>query len=337
MSAHPIDPPDPARDAVTVLIPAYRPDERFTRALASLAAQDHPSVRVVVSLDHAPDHRRPPLPPIEHLQVHEQAARLGWVGNVNWLLSQIRTPYFMVLAHDDALSPTFLSRAVSALQGDPLAVVAHGQTCHEGVREGEVAATDSIRGSPVERVLEFLRRGPHLAEMAWRGVARASLVDRGLHLRTRRSDGQFSNTLWVLEQLLHGDSLAVPDIEYRKVTNPDLGLSRDFHRRDPAQRRLMLADNLACVVDVLRSAGVGEPERSRILAGYAQWMLGLGGPWRIAGPAAGPLPPELRQGLPALADFIAQALLSLEAVTPRAEEGDAHGCARAAGAASPES
>src|SRR3972149_6817069 len=90
-----------AGDWVTVLVPAYRPGPQFVACLNSLAAQTHPRIKVQVSLDHAPDHVMPELPTIPHLVLHHQSARLGWVGNVNWLLRHVHTPYFMVGGHDD--------------------------------------------------------------------------------------------------------------------------------------------------------------------------------------------------------------------------------------------
>ncbi len=300
-------------DTVTVLIPAYRPAAPFASTLQSLAEQTHPRMRVLISLDHAPDQALPELPALEDLTLQQQPSRLGWVGNVNWLLGQVETPYFLILGHDDCLSPAFIEATVSALRQRPEAIVAHGQTRHSGVREGEVAGTGPIRGDRLDRVLEFIRRKPHTAEMGWRGVTRSSAIAAGLRLRTRRSDGMFSNTLWALELLCHGESIEVADVYYDKYTHATHGLSRDYHNRTRQQKTAMLADNLACLLDVLREAGFAEAEQEHVVAEYAEWLLGLRGHWNVVGDQPDSDSVAYSEARPALARFIACSLVSLSA------------------------
>ena len=122
-----------SNDWVTVLVPAYRPGAPFMGCLESLAAQTHPRVKVRVSLDYAPDHSLPELPALPHLILHRQSERLGWVGNVNWLLGRIDTPYAMVLSHDDQLSPSFIAEAAAVLKQRPEVVVVHGEVRYFGI------------------------------------------------------------------------------------------------------------------------------------------------------------------------------------------------------------
>lgn len=294
-----------ARRSVTVLVPAYRPDERLTRTLESLAAQTHRRVRVHVSVDHAPDHVLPPLPDLRKLSVVHQPQRLGWVGNVNALLATVRTPFFCIVAHDDALTAGYLAKAVQALVRSPEAVVAHGAVRHFGVRDGEIARTDDLRGDAAQRVLEFIRRGPHRAELGWRGVIRSSVLERGFRLRARKSDGQFSNTLWALELLLHGESRAFSNQFYDKFTADD-GLSRVFHQRSADERSVMLADNVACLADALSSADLTPEQREEITAGYVQWLLSLPR-WGIVEGA--PDKVTYQDVRPAVSRFVARTLL----------------------------
>src|SRR5687767_13896339 len=114
--------------AVTVLVPAFRPNHRFVATLASLAAQTHPEVVAHVSLDHAPGHVVPPLPPLGHLNlvVTRRPQRLGWVGNVNALLELVSTPYFMILGHDACVTADYIARAVELLSRREDVIVAHG-------------------------------------------------------------------------------------------------------------------------------------------------------------------------------------------------------------------
>jgi hypothetical protein len=300
---------------VSVLVPAYRP-ANLQRTLDSLAAQSVLPTSVHVSLDHAPDVEAPDLPALPGLVVHRQAQRLGWVGNVNWLLARVDTPFFIILAHDDCLSPEYLADCTAALRETPQAVVAHGQCHHHGIREGEVAFTEAIRGTPFARVISFLDRGPHLAELGWRGVVRSSVIDAGVHLRCARSDGQFSNTLWALELLTLGESIALAQVHYAKHTDV-LGLSRQFHRREAAEKSRMLADNLACLVEVLAVRQFPPEERQLILSRYAQWLLELEGAWNVLSDRADFSQMAYSELRPAIAQFVANALLSLAAAGER--------------------
>jgi hypothetical protein len=273
-----------------------------------LAAQRHRPLRVHVSVDHSPGHVLPPLPKLRKLRLIEQPRRLGWVGNVNALLTTVRTPYFSILAHDDALSPGYAAAAVGALERSPSAVVAHGSVRHFGVREGEIAGTDSITGSPFERAMEFIRRGPHRAELGWRGIVRSALLGKGLRLRTRHSDGQFSNTLWALELLLHGESRAFPDEYYDKYTNPD-GLSRVLHARTPDEKSVMLADNVACLADALLAVDLKPGEREQIATAYIEWLLDLQGHWNIVNAERHANGLKYKEVRPILSKFVARTLL----------------------------
>src|SRR5262245_60906913 len=96
--------------AVTVIIPTYRPDERFVRTLESIRAQTHPAVFVNVSVDPVPDHVMPELPRMPRLNVIRQPSRRGWVGNTNALLATVRTPLFLAISHDDTLTPGYIEK-----------------------------------------------------------------------------------------------------------------------------------------------------------------------------------------------------------------------------------
>jgi hypothetical protein len=297
--------------SVTVLVPAYRPGMRFVGLLESIAAQTYGDVVIRVSLDHAPSHSMPQLPDLRgrRLEVIEQPERLGWVGNVNAMLRTVDTPYFALLMHDDQLSPRYLEAAVGVLERDPSVVVAHGTLRHHGIRDGEVEFAPSISGDRMQRLMACLERGPHETGLGWRGVVRSALLQDGLRLRTRRSDGMLSNVLMAFEMLVYGESASVPDIYYDKFTDPD-GLSRDYHQRTYEQRSEMLADNLACLVDVVTEAGFSEQEQTEVIWRYANWLLGLQGNWNVVGEERNSDSQSYAAVRPAIARFVANALIS---------------------------
>ena len=296
---------------LTVLVPAYRPD-RIVETVQSLADQGFQDFVVRVGYDHADDYEPPELPRAGFdLDVLQHPRRMGWVENANTLLATVDTPYFIVVAHDDALSPHFLAAAVQAMERTPDAVVVHGVTEHRGIRGGELSQTDSIVGSAFERMSEYIRRGPHRAELGWRGLIRREALPTVPHLRTRLSDGQFSNTLFALELLGYGDSVSLDGIRYIKNTSSK-GLSRDLVSRPADAKSRMLADNLACLADALAAAGdrLDLDQREHLLTEYAHWLLKLQGPWNILADEKDSSRRKLRDVRGQVASFVARALLS---------------------------
>jgi glycosyl transferase family 2 len=297
-------------DEVTVLVPSFKPTDRLIGTLQSLASQTYPHLRVHLSIDYAPGHPLPPLPGVPRLEIIPQSRRLGWVGNVNSLLSTVETPFFLIISHDDTLTRSYIQAAMDTLARFPDAVAAHGASRHHvGDRQWHLA-TESITGTPLERVMEFLRRGPDRAEQAWRGVVRSSAIACGLRLRTRRSDGQFSNTLWVLELLLYGETRAFEG-EYSDRWIGPTGLSRVFIGRSADEKSAMLADNVACLVDVVKKATFAPSDEERVVAGYVQWLLDLQGDWNIVSEEQTSDPVPYAEVRPALARFVARAMLAL--------------------------
>lgn len=303
---------------VTVLIPAYRPG-RILETLGTLARQEFKDFKIRIGLDPSPGYTMPDLSFADlDIEIVQHPARLGWVGNVNALLRSIDTPYFVIVAHDDGLSPDFLKAAVAALDGAPDAVVAHGTTEHRGVvRAGELHTTASICGTPFERLQEYIRRGPDRAELGWRGLIRRAALPGLPRLRVRLSDGQFSNTLFSLELLLHGNSIFVEGIRYIKDTGP-AGFSRELVGRPANEKSAMLADNLACLAVALAESGdrLSPAERETLLTDYAHWLLMLQGTWNVLvdeNDSGGRPFHQLREPV---ARFVARALLSSVAEEP---------------------
>jgi hypothetical protein len=193
----------------------------------------------------------------------------------------------MLLMHDDAITPGYIGAAVTALESDLEVTVAHGSVRNHGLRT-DLVTTGPIRGSSLDRVREFLLRGPTSAELGYRGVTRSDVLATGMHMRSRRSDGMFANTLWSLELLLSGHSTLLEGEYYDKFTEPD-GLSRDYHGRSREQRSRMLAESIANLAALLADHGVADADREELLRMWAEWVLGLEGHWNVLGdePASG--------------------------------------------------
>jgi hypothetical protein len=297
--------------SVTVIIPAYKPNFRFTATLESLAAQTSRDFCVIVSLDQSDNEELPPIPSMNGVSLSwiRQPTRLGWVGNVNCLLKAVTTPYFMVLSHDDCISPTYIEKALAVLAARQDVIVAHGEVRYFGVRDGEVGTSGNIEGDRVRRAIECLVRGSHLT-LGWRGVTRSDAIRNGLRLRTRQSDGLFSNHLWEIELLLQGASVAVDGIHYAKYTDAT-GLSRTYHRFSADQRSRSLADNVAALVEMVGDYGLSAAEQEEIVSRYMEWILSLQGHWDVVSEDGNSNAAKYIDIRPALARFAAKIAVSV--------------------------
>lgn len=298
---------------VTVIIPAYRSGHRLVATLESLAGQTVAPERVLLSFDAAQGYEPPRLPHVPGLEVVRQPTRMGWVAHTNWLIRSVRSAHFLLLYHDDTLSPAYLERGLEALAANPRAIVAHGACHYHGLR-GDTVETPSIRGDRLARAREFLRRGPAAAELAQRGIIRSGMLGSRAHLRSRRSDGMFSNTLWSLEIVLHGESEAIAGESYDKYLDPD-GLSRAYHGRSTEERSRMLAESVANCAAMLADSGIEDPHREELLHSWTSWVLGLEGHWNVLADepsSARRGVGELRREIAAFAANVAASLVTRE-------------------------
>ena len=90
--------------AVTLCIPVWQAEAFAARTIDSALGQSYPHLRVLLSVDLSTDRSVDVCRSFAddpRVEVAEQRRRLGWVGNVNFLLDNVSTPYYSVLFHDD--------------------------------------------------------------------------------------------------------------------------------------------------------------------------------------------------------------------------------------------
>ena len=88
---------------VTLGVPGYRGERFMAESLDSIRAQTCPDFEVLISLDG-------PQPSLEEVcrpflddprfRLVVQPERLGWVGNINWLMDHTTTPYWVYQQQD---------------------------------------------------------------------------------------------------------------------------------------------------------------------------------------------------------------------------------------------
>lgn len=88
------------RSDVSICIPAWQSEGIVERALRCASGQTHAGLRILVSVDHSTDATAAVCNAYAHqdrrVEVHVQEERLGWAGNVNFLLDKVDTEFFFI-------------------------------------------------------------------------------------------------------------------------------------------------------------------------------------------------------------------------------------------------
>jgi glycosyltransferase involved in cell wall biosynthesis len=108
---------------VTVGVPVYNGAATLRRAVESILRQTFPGCAIHISDNASTDDTALVGEALaaEHGNVTytRHGTSLGLSGNFRWVLQQARTPYFMWLAADDYIEPTYVERTLSALESNP--------------------------------------------------------------------------------------------------------------------------------------------------------------------------------------------------------------------------
>ena len=208
---------------VSVLVPTYRAAGFLERTLESLRSQ---TVEFDLHISHD-DGSSDSQKNIRYLndltqkygakQVYHQTRQLGWVQNMNWLLSRVETPFFMIMPHDDELAPAYLKTMLTALKLNPKAISAHSDLVW--VLPDEQVGIDSstsIKGDLATRVEKMIRW--HFIGFVQRALIRTPQNLKDLYLIENPWFNFACDTLWTLQLALLGEVLHIKQPLYRKHT-----------------------------------------------------------------------------------------------------------------------
>lgn len=202
------------RDLVTVCIPAYRSADVIADTLRSIAEQTYRNIRVLISLDPSDDGTEQICAPFladPRFTLIRQERQLGWTGNTNFLLDQVRSKYYCIVFHDDWVEPRYIARLMKVMRRSPSLLCAYPLLEHVG-REARQTSVVSLIGSPFDRALGFFRQP--LNSVPIRGLTRAEALRRGLRLREMGTGGFLAEWVYTFELALLGNSKRVGRVRY---------------------------------------------------------------------------------------------------------------------------
>src|ERR1700730_8159359 len=122
---------------VTIGVPVYRGERFVEETLRSIQNQTYEDFQVVLSID-GPDPICEaickPFLDDGRFRMVVQPERLGWVGNLNWLLSQVESEFWYYHQQDDLAHETYLEVLVQSIDRLPSAALVYCDVVPMGLR-----------------------------------------------------------------------------------------------------------------------------------------------------------------------------------------------------------
>lgn len=110
---------------ITTIIPTFRRPQLLRRALLSAVKQTYPLIQICVydnaSGDETQEVAEEFISKDARVKYHCHAQNLGMLGNYEYALKHVETPYFSLLSDDDVIFPWFYETALKELKQHPQA------------------------------------------------------------------------------------------------------------------------------------------------------------------------------------------------------------------------
>jgi len=206
---------------ITVGVPVYRGARFLEETLQSIQVQTTRDIRVVISVDGADPESEAVCQPFlsdERFSIVIQPDRLGWVGNINWLMHQVDTPFWCYYQQDDLTDPRYFEVLLEAAGRAPEAAVVYCDIVAFGTQSRK-SSKPSITGIPAVRQLALLY-GHHSA-VAFRGLTRLEALRESGGLVTNEVENYSVDTTWLSGVAVWGDLIRVPGDLYFKRYHED--------------------------------------------------------------------------------------------------------------------
>jgi hypothetical protein len=205
-----------ASNHVTIGVPVYRGERFLEESLRSIQSQTHRHIDVLISLDGADPASEAVCAPFledSRFRLVIQPQRLGWVGNINWLMSQVETEYWYYHQQDDLVDPQYLEILLDYAQRTPEAAVVYCDIVAFGHLDRRLTQP-SVTGNASARQLALLH-GHHDA-VAFRGLTRVEALRLSGGIPPNDIDSFSCEATWMAAVARWGDLRRVPMDLYRK-------------------------------------------------------------------------------------------------------------------------
>jgi GT2 family glycosyltransferase len=205
-------------ERVTIGVPIYRGELYLEETLNSIQRQTYKSFDVIMSLD-TPD---PVCEAIcakfigdPRFKLVVQPQRLGWVGNINWLISHVTNEYWYYHQQDDLTEGTYLEILLDHAQRHSSAALVYCDIRPIGRIEGPSFSSPSVLGAtPYTRVMTLLHE--HFPAFAFRGLTRSQALKGAGPIGVNDVDCLGVDITWLTGIARSGELHRVPLTLYNK-------------------------------------------------------------------------------------------------------------------------
>lgn len=257
--------------SVTVCVPAYQVGCFIGDSLRSLQEQTFDDFTVEIAIEPPAREIRRMVEPFlwdSRIYVRENSTRLGWDANIAAQLGRVRTPFFVVLPHDDKLHPEFLSTLLTQLKGRPDALLAYCDSQRFGERADSIFMDLPANGTVEQRLLAFFLAAADAT--AWRGVYRSEAIRVAGGFPVDGYGGFAVECEWVLNLLLVTPAIRCPRLLYlKRIQPPEVATASVARRKEGTPERLLQAMDRHRTRMLAPLAGIGRETRDQALLALA--------------------------------------------------------------------
>jgi len=220
---------------ILIGMPAFRGADVIREALDSISKQDHSEFRVLISVDGGDSETAAVCASFladPRFSFVMQDRRLGWAGNINWLMSQPDYDFFCYWQHDDCTSSDYISKLLGSSTVHQNAVCYFSGIKWFGLRN-DWMVLPSVTGSAIDRsfvIFETLNGVP------FRGLIRKNTIDRVGPIRVTDFDSAFEELVWLAKLAREGNLHYVDGPVYFKRAY-DESIHAKWHKRDRLWKR----------------------------------------------------------------------------------------------------
>jgi glycosyltransferase involved in cell wall biosynthesis len=196
---------------ILVAVPVFEGWDYVAETLESIRAQSFTNMRVLISIEGGDERsyevcRRYADDP--RFELVQQPRRLGWPGNFNWLLSQLREDFLCYWQQDDLCDPAYLETLLAHAMRHPEATVVYSDIQHFGAKSS-IVQHQSVLGAPLSRVLDQIERS---GAVPLRGVIRREAILAAGPI----PEGRKQETVWLVSLAREGELHRIPQTLYRR-------------------------------------------------------------------------------------------------------------------------
>jgi glycosyltransferase involved in cell wall biosynthesis len=203
--------------------------------LRSVSEQDYRDFRVLISIDGGDTETAAACQPFladPRFSLVMQDRRLGWAGNINWLMARPDYDFFVYWQHDDLTSPDYISGLLRS-SATYLAAVCHFTGIQWFGQITDWMPSSSVVGLAAARAISIFET---LNGIPLRGLIRKDAIDRVGPIRINERESAFEEYVWIGKLAREGNLQYVTGPIYFKCARGDSTHAK-WHAKDRLWRR----------------------------------------------------------------------------------------------------